>query len=116
VGMWPPSVGLPMTKPALLLMARLTSSRGTTSRFRVFTPTPATYYNYCYLQGRNPKPEAIGKTCSHMCEAYSGLQPIYLYQQRSTVQHSWQSIDSPQSHAVSSENLRAVLAHVHMVG
>ena len=40
VGMWPPRVGEPMTKPAALPMASLTSSSDAASRFSVFTPTP----------------------------------------------------------------------------
>ena len=39
--MWPPSVGLPMTKPALSATALLTSSSDMVSKFRVLMPTPA---------------------------------------------------------------------------
>lgn len=44
VGMWPPRVGEPMTKPLDLLSAALTSSRDADSRLIDSTPTPATQH------------------------------------------------------------------------
>lgn len=40
VGMWPPSVGLPMVKPSAALTAATTSSRLESSRLSVLTATP----------------------------------------------------------------------------
>mmetsp|Transcript_39268 Transcript_39268/g.116818 ORF Transcript_39268/g.116818 Transcript_39268/m.116818 type:complete len:282 (-) Transcript_39268:1375-2220(-) len=41
VGMWPPSVGLPMTKPLLRLIASTTASMPSVSRLSISTATPA---------------------------------------------------------------------------